>query len=74
VKGFREVVLCAGCDRGEGGADELLALFAVDECVTAGNAGTFACLVRRWVAVVAQGAVQPAELEEEAERWWCGEL
>ncbi|WP_328403965.1 DUF6300 family protein [Streptomyces sp. NBC_00390] len=74
VSGLREAVLCPECDRGEQAADELLALFAVDDQVSPSNVEVFAELVAAWVESVRHRHVDIALLDDEHERWRRGQL
>lgn len=69
VEGLGEATLCPGCDRGEPAADELLALFVVDERLDHGNVETFSRLAARWVDVVRTRTVDADALAEEEARW-----
>ncbi|MGW6400275.1 DUF6300 family protein [Streptomyces sp. NPDC055134] len=52
ISELREAALCPECDRGDPAADELLALFAVDETLGINNIETFGALVAAWVESV----------------------
>ncbi|MEV0036570.1 DUF6300 family protein [Streptomyces sp. NPDC050804] len=74
VDGIREAVLCPACDHGEPTADELLALFAVDNQIGFSNVEVFGALVAAWVEFVRHREVNMAQLDEEQERWRRGDL
>jgi hypothetical protein len=74
VAGIREAELCPACDRGKPTADELLALFAVDEQLDLDNVETFGGLVAAWVESLRQETVDLVALADEHERWHRGEL
>ncbi|MER5869327.1 DUF6300 family protein [Streptomyces sp. NPDC002044] len=74
VVGLRQVVLCQVCDRGRPGADELMALFAVDGQVGLANMEAFGVLVDNWLDEAEQKAVDLDHLEREQELWRRGEL
>ncbi|MER7202987.1 hypothetical protein CG723_28010 [Streptomyces sp. CB01635] len=73
MSGLCEAVLCPECERGTPAADELLALFAVDETLGINNIETFGGLVAAWVESVRHQRVDEARLTEEHEQW-SGEL
>ncbi len=74
VNGLRAAVLCPACDRGEPAADELLALFAVDDQIGLSNVEAFGGLVAAWVESVRHREVDMALLDEEEQRWRDGNL
>ncbi|WP_274558090.1 DUF6300 family protein [Streptomyces spiramyceticus] len=74
VNGLREAVLCPACDCGEPAADELLALFAVDDQVGLSNFEVFGELVAAWVQSVRHRIVDEEALGAEYEQWKRGEL
>ncbi|WP_432168644.1 DUF6300 family protein [Streptomyces sp. bgisy031] len=65
VSGPREAVLCPECDRGDPAADELLALFAVDETLGINNIETFGALIAAWVESVRHQKADETPLAEE---------
>lgn len=73
VSGLREAVLCPDCDRGQEAA-ALLALFSVDGQLDFANMDVFGELASAWVETVRARTVDPAELDDEVERWRRGEL
>ncbi|MET9568521.1 DUF6300 family protein [Streptomyces virginiae] len=74
VKGVREVALCPQCDRGSPAADELQALFAVDEQVGLANAEAFAVLIGAWLEERRQSARDSHRLEMEWDQWRQSDL
>ncbi|WP_331745892.1 DUF6300 family protein [Streptomyces virginiae] len=74
VIGVREVALCPQCDRGSRAADELQALFAVDEQVGLANAEAFAILIGAWLEEIGQNSTGSHRLEMEWEQWRQGDL
>ncbi|MET8678853.1 DUF6300 family protein [Streptomyces sp. NPDC004647] len=74
VRGLREAALCPACDRGGAAADELLALFAVDDQVGLSNAELLGELVAEWVEYLRHRKVDAALLDEEHGRWERGNL
>ena len=74
VNGLREAVLCPACDRGEPAADELLALFTVDDQVGLFNVELFGGLVAAWAESVRHREVDMALLEEQEQRWRDGDF
>lgn len=74
VPGIREAVLCRGCDRGERPADDLIALFAVDELLDHNNVDTFGELAAAWVESVRHRSADESMLADEEERWRRGDL
>ncbi|MGW6749701.1 DUF6300 family protein [Streptomyces sp. NPDC055006] len=73
MSGLREAALCPECDRGTPAADELLALFAVDEKLGINNIETFGALVAAWVESVRHQKADETLLPDEHEQW-SGEL
>ncbi|MFI6374768.1 DUF6300 family protein [Streptomyces sp. NPDC050546] len=74
VSGVKEAVLCPGCHHGEPAADELIALFAVDDRLGPENVEVFGGLVAAWVESVRHRAVDDEVLTAEFELWKQGEL
>ncbi|MFB6772711.1 DUF6300 family protein [Streptomyces sp. NPDC056337] len=74
VEGLQEAELCAGCDRGEASADELLALVAVDHRLDLANVAEFGGILTAWVEAVRQRSVDTYLLNEQHKRWLRGEL
>ncbi|MEY2231361.1 DUF6300 family protein [Streptomyces sp. BF23-19] len=74
VTGVREVALCPQCHRGSPAADELQALFAVDEQVGLANAEIFAALVGAWVNERRQRSTDSRASAEEWNLWRQGDL
>ncbi|WP_438489103.1 DUF6300 family protein [Streptomyces sp. S186] len=78
VDGFRESVLCAGCDTGDPAAEGLLALFAGvgHEGEVGCGASEFAVRLDAWLTAVRRRVPQQAARAAEAEeaRWRAGEL
>ncbi|MEU0030843.1 DUF6300 family protein [Streptomyces sp. NPDC006335] len=74
VRGLKEAVLCAACDRADPAAAELMALFAVDGGVTEGNLPTLGALAASWVETVRQRTVDEDLLTAEHEQWRQGDL
>ncbi|MER7688701.1 DUF6300 family protein [Streptomyces sp. NPDC097610] len=74
VAGIREAELCPACDHGQPAADELLALFAVDDQLDLDNLAAFGGLVAAWVESVRHLTVDLQVLNDEHERWRRDEL
>ncbi|MGW7572387.1 DUF6300 family protein [Streptomyces sp. NPDC054765] len=74
VHGNREAVLCRSCDRGAQPADELIALFAVDELLDQNNVEIFSALATAWVESVRQRSADESMLADEEECWRRGDL
>ncbi|MFE5199035.1 DUF6300 family protein [Streptomyces sp. NPDC056601] len=74
VSGIREALLCPACDRGSQAADELIALFAIDDRLSASNLEAFGGLVAAWVESVRHQRVDEELLTEQHEQWRRGEL
>ncbi|MGP8301992.1 DUF6300 family protein [Streptomyces inhibens] len=74
VPGMREALLCRGCSRGEQPADELIALFTVDELLDHNNVETFGELAAAWVESVRHRTADQAMLADEEECWRRGDL
>ncbi|MBZ6260615.1 hypothetical protein KVH22_34430 [Streptomyces olivaceus] len=69
VRGMKEAVLCAVCDREDPAAAELMALFAIDETVAPDNLETLGALAASWAETVRQRTVDENLLAAEYEHW-----
>ncbi|MFE5489051.1 DUF6300 family protein [Streptomyces virginiae] len=74
VTGVREAALCPQCHRGSPAADELQALFAVDEKVGLANAEAFAILIGAWIEEMGKSSRDSHRLESEWREWRQGDL
>lgn len=74
VHGVREAVLCPVCDCGEPAAEELLALFAVDEQLDPRNILAFGDLLTAWVESQRHRGVDMEALTAQHEQWGRGAL
>lgn len=74
VDGYREALLCAGCDAADPAATDLLALFAVDGQLSTENLPQFTELAATWMAVAALRKVNQRNLNDEEERFRRGDL
>ncbi|MFD6275040.1 DUF6300 family protein [Streptomyces sp. NPDC060209] len=74
VDGFKEALLCTGCDATDPAATDLLALFTVDGWLSPENLALFTELAAAWIAVAALRKVHQRNLTDEVERFRRGEL
>ncbi|MFG2291499.1 DUF6300 family protein [Streptomyces sp. NPDC048595] len=74
VRGFKEAVLCAACDDGEGTAAELSALIDAQGAVRPEDVETFILLAGAWIDNARRRAPDSTALAEQERRWHLGEL
>ncbi|BDM74548.1 hypothetical protein HEK616_80350 (plasmid) [Streptomyces nigrescens] len=73
IRGFKEVILCAGCEGGEA-AGALLALVDVHGQVCPEDTAAFLRLALDWVETARRQELDVAALAREEQRWHSGEL
>lgn len=74
ARGYRTIVLCPDCDRGNPAAFGLLAFFAVHERIAPDTVQEAAPLIDEWVCRSSRDAYTDADLDEDIRRWESGDM
>ncbi|MFI0220254.1 DUF6300 family protein [Streptomyces lydicus] len=74
VRGFKEAVLCAVCDRGETAAEDVIALVDTQGQIGPGNTERFLHCAFSWIDHARGREPDFAVLAEEEQCWRSGEL